>query len=73
MRVNDSSLCLDMSILSRAARSHTVPLTFNVGITHAHRLVRNLESTATDSTPATMHLDSENQQEDPGSVDFQNC
>ncbi len=56
----------DMSILSRVACNHTLSLKLNAGINHMYRIVRTLESTATDSTPQTMHLDSERQQEDPG-------
>ncbi|CAF0719376.1 unnamed protein product [Adineta steineri] len=56
-----------MSILSRAVYNQAVSLRLNAGINHMYRTVRTLESTATDSTPQTMHLDSESQQEDPGS------
>jgi hypothetical protein len=55
-----------MSILSRAVCNHTVSLKLNAGINHMYRIVRTLESTATDSTPQTMNLDSESQEEDPG-------
>jgi hypothetical protein len=55
-----------MSFLSRGACNHTALLKFNAGINHVYRIVRTLESTATDSTPQTMNLDSESQQEDPG-------
>ena len=55
-----------MSILSRAVFNHTASFKLNAGINHMYRIVRTLESTATDSTPETMHLDSESQQEDPG-------
>ena len=56
----------DMSILSRTVYNHTVSLKLNAGINHMYRIVRTLESTATDSTPRTMNLDSESQEEDPG-------
>jgi hypothetical protein len=55
-----------MSILSRAVYNHTVSLKLNAGINHLFRIVRTLESTATDSTPQTMNLDSESQEEDSG-------
>lgn len=55
-----------MSILSRTVFNHTVSLRLNGGVNHLYRVVRTLESTATDSTPQTMYLDSESQQEDPG-------
>lgn len=55
-----------MSILSRVAYHQSTTLKLNVGINHVHRFVRGLQSTATDSTPQTMYLDSENQQEDLG-------
>jgi hypothetical protein len=55
-----------MSILSRAVCNHTVSLKLNAGINHMYRIVRTLKSTATDSTPQTMNLDSESQEEDPG-------
>ncbi len=56
----------DMSILSRIACNNTLSLKLNAGVSQMYRIVRTLESTATDSTPQTMNLDSENQQEDPG-------
>jgi hypothetical protein len=55
-----------MSMLSRAVCNHTASLKLNGGINHMYRAVRTLQSTATDSTPETMDLDSESQQEDPG-------
>jgi hypothetical protein len=55
-----------MSILSRAASGHSLALKFNSGLNHVFRLTRSLQSTATDSTPQTMDLDSENQEEDQG-------
>ncbi|CAF0869688.1 unnamed protein product [Adineta ricciae] len=55
-----------MSILSRAAFSHLSPLKVGSGTNHVFRFTRSLQSTATDSTPDTMDLDSENQQEDHG-------
>ncbi len=57
---------LDMSILSRAVCNHTISLKLNIGVNYMYRIVRTLQSTATDSTIQTMHLDSETQQEDPG-------
>jgi len=56
----------DMSILSRIVYNHTVSLKLNAGINHIYRIIRTLESTATDSTSQTMNLDSESQEEDPG-------
>ncbi|CAF0994963.1 unnamed protein product [Adineta steineri] len=55
-----------MSILSRAASGHSLSLKLNTGLNHVFRFTRSLQSTATDSTPETMELDSENQQEDQG-------
>lgn len=56
-----------MSIISRAVCNHTGSLKLNAGVNyHVYRIVRTLKSTATDSTPETMNLDSESQQEDPG-------
>ncbi|UJR30995.1 hypothetical protein I4U23_018506 [Adineta vaga] len=56
-----------MSILSRVVYNQGTSLKLNAGINHVQRFVRSLQSTATDSTPQTMNLDSESQQEDPGS------
>jgi hypothetical protein len=62
-----TALCFsDMSILSRVACNHTLSLRLNAGINQMYCIVRTLKSTATDSTPQTMNLDSESQQEDPG-------
>lgn len=55
-----------MSILSRTICNHTISLRLNGGVNHLSRTVRTLQSTATGSTPQTMHLDSESQQEDLG-------
>ena len=67
MKVSVTACFSDMSILSRAASHHTGSLKFGSGVSHIHRnVVRSLQSTSTDSTPQTMHLDSENQQEDQG-------
>jgi hypothetical protein len=55
-----------MSILSRAAANYSLSLKLNQGFNHVFRLTRSLHSTATDSTPDTMELDSESQQEDQG-------
>lgn len=55
-----------MSILSRSVSNSSLSLKFNYGVNHAFRLTRNTQSTATDSTAATMNLDSENQEEDQG-------
>ena len=57
---------LDMSILARAASNHSLALKLNSGFKHAFRLTHSVQSTATDSTPDTMELDSERQQEDQG-------
>jgi len=60
-------LFLDMSILSRNVGNHSLTWKLNSGINqYMYYAVRTLRSTATDSTPQTMHLDSENQQEDQG-------
>ena len=53
-----------MSMISRAASKSSLKL--NHGYNYLSRCTRSLKSTATDSTPATMNLDSENQQEDQG-------
>jgi hypothetical protein len=55
-----------MSILSRSVCNHTISLKLNAGINHMYRIVRTLESTATDSTSKTMNLDSESQEEESG-------
>ena len=55
-----------MSMISRTVSNPFVSLKLNGGFNHLFRQVRFLESTATDSTADTMHLDSESQQEDPG-------
>ena len=55
-----------MSILSRVVCNHTKSIGVNAGINHLYRTIRTLESTATDSTLETMHLNSEHQQEDLG-------
>ena len=55
-----------MSILSRSVSNSSLSLKLNYGVNHAFRLTRKLQSTATDSTPETMYLDSESQEEDQG-------
>lgn len=57
---------LDMSILSRSVSNSSLSLKLNYGVNHALRLTRRVQSTATDSTEATMNLDSESQEEDHG-------
>lgn len=57
---------LDMSILSRSVSNSSLSLKLNYGVNHAWRLTRRMQSTATDSTEATMNLDSESQEEDHG-------
>ena len=57
---------LDMSILLRSVSNSSLSLKLNYGVNHAFRLTRKTHSTATDSTAATMNLDSESQEEDPG-------
>jgi hypothetical protein len=55
-----------MAILSRFTSKNSLSLKLNNGFNHVFRLTRSLQSTATDSTPQTMDLDSENQEEDQG-------
>lgn len=55
-----------MSILSRTVSNPTLSLKLNHGFNHIFRFTRSLQSTSTDSTAATMELDSENQEEDQG-------
>jgi hypothetical protein len=55
-----------MSILARTVTNSSLSLKFNSGFNHVFRLTRSLQSTSTDSTPETMELDSENQEEDQG-------
>ena len=55
-----------MSMLSRTVFNPSFKLKLNNGFNHVFRVTRSLQSTATDSTPETMDLDSESQQEDQG-------
>jgi hypothetical protein len=55
-----------MSLLSRVASNYSLSLKLNNGFNHIFRLSHTIPSTATDSTPDTMDLDSESQQEDHG-------
>jgi hypothetical protein len=53
-------------MFTRTVFNPSFKLRLNNGFNHVFRVTRSLQSTATDSTPATMELDSENQQEDQG-------
>ena len=53
-----------MSTLLRSVSNTS--LKFKTGLHHVLRFSSTLQSTSTDSTPATMELDSESQEEDQG-------
>ena len=53
-----------MSIISRSVYNRALKL--NNGFNPIFRFKRSTQSTSTDSTPETMELDSESQEEDQG-------
>jgi hypothetical protein len=55
-----------MAFLSRTVSNPSLSLKLNHGFNYVFRFTHSLQSTSTDSTSATMHLDSESQQEDQG-------
>lgn len=57
---------LDMSILTRTVSGPSLSLKLNGSLKSVISFKRSLQSTSTDSTQATRHLDSENQEEDHG-------